>query len=141
MNDQPVAPQPAPAQPPPPPPPPTRADDGDSGGASGVLRAFAVLGALIVAFGAAIVIAVMVDLGSSPICDDVGGALFATEDCYDVSSTAKPFSLVLGWAGGVVGIMAALALFRFTIRGSGGRLALQLLGAAVVLAGLSIAIA
>lgn len=119
----------------PPPPPPT-----DSDRLSGPLRALAIVGAIVMAFAAAVVIAVMVDLGSSPICDDVRGPLGPTEDCYDISSTAKPISLVLGWAGGVLGVVAALALLRVTFTGRGGRLALQLVGGAVVLAALSLII-
>jgi hypothetical protein len=131
MNERPPEPAAMPAPPPPP------ADDGK---ASGAMRALAVLLALIVGFGAAVVIAVMVDLGSSPRCDEVGGALAPTEDCYDISSTAKPISLVLGWVGGVLGVLAALAFLRLCILGVGGRLAAQLTGAAVVLSALAIAI-
>lgn len=136
MNDQPQ--QPAPQQPAAPPPPP--AAPTDDGKASGGIRALAGLGAIVIGFGAAIVIAVMVDLGSSPICEDVGGALAPTEDCYDISSTAKPISLGLGWAGGIIGVLAALALLRVAFTGVGGRLAAQLSGAAVALSVLSIVI-
>jgi hypothetical protein len=104
------------------------------------MRALAVLLALVVGFGAAIVIAVMVDLGSSPRCEDVGGALFPTEDCYDVSAAAKVISLALGWVGGVLGVAAAVALFRLAILGVGGQLAARLTGTAVALSALSIII-
>jgi len=104
------------------------------------MRALAVLFAIVLGFAAAIVIAVMVDLGSSPICEDVGGALTPTEDCYDISSTAKPISLVLGWGGGVLGVIGAIMLLRFAITSRGGRLAVQLAVAAIVLSALSIVI-
>ena len=104
------------------------------------MRVLALIAAIVIGFAAAIVIAVMVDLGSSPICEDVGGAAAPTEDCYDISSTAKPISLVLGWAGGVAGVLAALALLRVVFTGVGGRLAVQLSAAAIVLSGLSLII-
>jgi hypothetical protein len=135
MNDQP---QPA-AAPPPPAPAEPAATAGD-GRAGGGMRALAVLAALILGFAAAVVIAVMVDVGSSPICEDVGGVSAPTEDCYDMSSGIKPVVLILGWAGGVLGVAAALAFLRVAFTGRGGRLALQLAGAAILLAAISIAI-
>lgn len=134
MNDQAPPPTSEPAATPPPPAPVV--DEKASGG----MRALAVLFAILLGFAAAVVIAVMVDLGSSPICEDVGGALNPTEDCYDISSTAKPISLVLGWAGGVLGVIGAIMLLRFAITSRGGRLAVQLAVAAIVLSALSIVI-
>ena len=137
MNDQTPAPPSRPAATPPPPPPPEPVVDKK---ASGGMRALAVLFAIVLGFAAAIVIAVMVDLGSSPICEDVGGALNPTEDCYDISSTAKPISLVLGWLGGVLGAVGAILLLRFAITSRGGRLAVQIAVAAIVLSTLSIVV-
>lgn len=121
------------------PSPPTAGDDADRR-AGGLLRALAVAAALLIGVAAGIVIAVMLDLGSSPICDDVGGALTPTEDCYDITSGEKPVVLGLGWIGGVLGAVAALAFLRFTFKGRGGKLALMLAGAAIVFAGASLAL-
>jgi len=139
MNDQAPPPQPAPATPPAPPADPPEARDPDK--ASGGIRALAGLAALVIGFAAAVVITVMVDLGSSPICDDVGGAAFPTEDCYDISSGIKPVSLVLGWAGGALGVLAALAFLRVAFTGFGRSIALKIAGAAIVLSAISILIA
>jgi hypothetical protein len=138
MNDQTPAPPSQPAATPPPPPPREPVVDEK---ASGGMRALAVLFAIVLGFAAAIMIAVMVDLGSSPICEDVqGGALNPAEDCYDISSTAKPISLVLGWLGGVLGVIGAIALLRFAITSRGGRLAVQIAVAAIVLSALALAV-
>jgi membrane-associated PAP2 superfamily phosphatase len=114
--------------------------------ASGFARAGAVILALIFAFAAAVMIAVMIDIGDSPRCDDqqaVQEALREAEpgeevDCFEGSSTAKAASLALGWPSGVLGAIVVLLALAFAIRGRGGRpLAIAAI-AALVLGGLSI---
>jgi hypothetical protein len=89
------------------------------------------IGAVILALAAAIVcavgIAVMLDVSDTGICADAAPGA----DCYDFSSSAKPFVLIFGWAGSIVAGLTALAALGFTIRGRGGRQLVQAIGAAV----------
>ena len=114
--------------------------------AGGGWRALAVLLAIILAFGAAVIIAVMVDLGSQPRCDDTAALVkkAATTSgkvtCFDVSSTQRVITLGLGWIGGVLGGLAALLALAFAITGRRGRLLVQVTAAAIIFSGLSILI-
>jgi hypothetical protein len=132
---------PPPPPPPPPPeamPPPPPPVPGDAPKASGGMRALAVLGALVLAFAAAVIITVMVDLGKGPLC---GEPHDITETCWDVSSGGRVVSLIFGWPGAILGVVAALAALAFALTGRNGRRVWVLTGAAVVLCGLSIAVA
>lgn len=134
--------------PPPPPPPPgqepytTPAPQKAGGG----MRALAVLLAIILAFGAAVIIAVMVDLGGRPRCNDLAALVQAKPnangkiECFDVTSTQRIISLGLGWIGGVLGGLAALFALAFAITGRRGRLLLLATAGAVIFSGLSILI-
>jgi hypothetical protein len=99
------------------------------------------IGAVILALAAAIVcavgIAVMLDVSDTGICADAAPGA----DCYDFSSSAKPFVLIFGWAGSIVAGLTALAALGFTIRGRGGRAVLLGTGLAIVLLAISIIIA
>jgi hypothetical protein len=126
-----------PGQPPPPPPPPGATEAKASGG----IRLAAVVLALVLAFGAAVMIVASIEIGDTATCDDVrsGEALPNDEgECFDGSSGQKTASLVLTWPGGVVGAIAALAALAFAIRGRGGSLAVRLALAAVALSGIGI---
>jgi hypothetical protein len=130
---------------PPPPPPPTPGEaplPPSERRGSGGMRALAVIGCIVLAFAAAVMIVAMVDIGRTPTCDDVraGNALPYQGNCFDGSSTQKTISLVLGWPSGVLGGLAALLALAFAITARRGRLALQVTAAAVVLAGLSLLI-
>jgi hypothetical protein len=137
----PTAPGPA-AGTPPPPPPPVAGDEKASGG----MRAGAVLLALVLAFGCAVMAAVMVDIGDSPTCEDVlsGEATIDLSDpdadCFEESQAQKTASLVLGWPSAVLAGIGALMLLAFAVRGRGGSLALKVAGAAIVLGILSIVV-
>jgi hypothetical protein len=102
--------------------------------------------AIVLAFAAAIMIAVMADLGGRPRCDDTAAVVKAAAEhngrvkCFDVTATQRTITLVLGWVGGVLGGIAALLALAFAITGRRGRLVLQLTAAAIVLSGLSILI-
>jgi len=129
-----------PPQPAPPPPPPPTASTGKSDRIGRGWRALAVLLGLALAFAAAVMILLAIDLVERPVCEDVGGALNPTEDCFDVSSAQKTISMVLAWPAGVLGAIAALMSLYLAATGRRGRLVLQLAGAAIVLGGLSILI-
>ena len=132
------------APPPPPPAEPTVPPARPAGKAPGSMRALAVVLAIVLAFGAAIIIAVMADLGGRPRCDDTAAIIKAAAThagkvkCFDVGATQQVITLGLGWVGGVLGGIAALLALAFAITGRRGRLVLQLTAAAIVLSGLSI---
>ena len=142
MSDAPSS-QPAPPPPPPPPPPAT----GDSGKASGGMRALGALIALVLAFGAAVMIAVAIDIGDTATCDDflqdvASGerTLELDDECFDGSSAQKAISVALAWASGVVGVIAVVVALMFAFTGTRGPLLARVAGAAVVLGILSIVI-
>ena len=118
-------------------PPPAAPDRAGAG-----LRVLGVLGFLVLAFGAAVIAAVMIDLGDGPLCGDVpGGAEHPLVDCWDLSSGGRIVALILGWPGALCAALAALAALAFTITGRNGRRFWLLTAVAVVLCGLSIAVA
>ena len=134
--------QPSPTPPPSPAPP-----SGDPERASGAMRALGALLALVLAFGAAVMILVAVDIGDTATCDDYredveSGELVPEldDECFDGSSAQKSVSVVLAWASGIVGALAALTALLFAITGTRGSLLARLAGAAVALGVLSIVI-
>jgi hypothetical protein len=110
---------------------------------NGALRALAVVLALVLLLGAAIMIIAMADISGTPTCEDIEAdraAVPADGECYDGSSAQKTIAVILGFAGGGLGAIAALAAFAFTFTGRRGRLVLVLTGLAIVLSGISIGI-
>src|SRR5207247_2314999 len=106
-------------------------------------RAIAGLLLIVLAFACAVMIAAMVDIGGTPTCHDVatGKAPVPVDgQCFGGSSLQKTISLVLGYASGAIGAVAALTALAFAITGRRGRLLLALVVAAIVLGGLSILI-
>ena len=108
------------------------------------MRVLAVLIALVLAFGAAVMILVAIDIGDTATCEEFPTLSLAEQladnECFDGSSTQKAISVVLAWASGIVGALAVLAALLFAFTGTRGGLLARLAGAAVVLATLSIAI-
>jgi hypothetical protein len=140
------APSPEPASPPPP-PPPAPPSAGDSGKASGGMRALGVLLALVLAFGAAVMILVAIDVGDTSTCDqffediESGDVIPDLDDeCFDGSSGQKTMSVVLAWGSGIVGAVAVLVALMFAATGTRGPLLAWVAGAAVALGVLSILI-
>jgi hypothetical protein len=136
--------QPSPPSPPPPPPPAPSAEPGKS---SGGMRALAALLALVLAFGAAVMILVAIDIGDTSTCDQLredvesGEVVLDLDDeCFDGSSGQKAVSVILAWASGIVGALAALLALLFAITGTRGPLLVRAAGAAVALGVLSIVI-
>ena len=131
----------------PPPPPPASPPAGDSGKASGGMRALGILLALVLAFGAAVMILVAIDIGDTATCDDLredvesGEVVLDFDDeCFDGSSAQKAVSVALAWASGIVGAIAVLVALMFAITGTRGGLLARVAGGAVVLGVLSIVI-
>jgi hypothetical protein len=110
---------------------------------NGALRALAVVLALVLILGAAIMIIAMVDIAGTTLCSDVSlEDAFADPEgeCFDGSSVQKIIAVILGFAGGGLGAIAALAALAFTFTGRRGRLVLVLTGSAIVLSGISIGV-
>jgi hypothetical protein len=131
-------------QPPPPPPAPAT---GDSGKASGGMRALGLLLALVLAFGAAVMILVAIDIGDTSTCEDFVSdvtsgevTLSLDDECFDGSSAQKAISVGLAWASGIVGAVAVLIALMFAFTGTRGGTLARVAGAAVVLGALSIVI-
>jgi hypothetical protein len=99
-----------------------------------------VLLAPVLAFGCAVMIVAMGDIGGTPTCDDPALDLGAQGECFSGSALQKAITLVLGWSGGAIAGLAALAALGFVITGRRGRLAAQLATLAVLMAALSILI-
>ena len=112
------------------------------------MRALAVILALVLAFGAAVMIVAMVDINNTPRCDDPAAILQyhrdhpldRTIDCFDGGQTQKVISMGLGFAGGAVGAIAAILALAFTVTGLNGRRVLWATALAIILSGLSILI-
>jgi hypothetical protein len=140
MNDQPTAPQPAPAQPPPPPPPPP-APATDDGKAGGGLRALAVLMALVLGFGAAVMFVAGSEIADTPTQEQVltgEEALPSDGEVFDGSEGKRSFVVALLYASGVAAAVGAIAAFAFTITGRRGRPVVALTLLAIVLAGIAL---
>lgn len=128
-----ATPPPPPSGAPPPPPPPAAPEKAGPG-----IRALALLGSLLLAFAAAVIISVMVDLGGGPLCSE---PVQPGKSCWDVSSGGRVVTLILGWPGAILGVVAAIAALMLAVNGRNGRRVWLLTVAAVVLCGLSIAVA
>jgi hypothetical protein len=107
------------------------------------MRALAVLLALLLLLGGAIMIIAMADIAGTTLCSDVS-LQFAAEnpggECFDGSSLQKTIGVILGFAGGGIGVVAALMALAYTFTGGRGRLVLVLAGLAIVLSGISIGV-
>jgi hypothetical protein len=97
----------------------------------------------VLAFGCAVMLVAMSDIGGTPTCQEMSAAAASAssdDDCFSISSLRKAITLGLGWSGGAIAGLAALAALGFAITGRRGRLALWLAGLAVLLGGISILI-
>jgi hypothetical protein len=121
-------------------PPPPAAPPSDKAG--GGLRALSGLGALVLAFIAAVAIIVVFDIADTTPCNEVTSIsqLNSDGECYGHSSTIKTVVLILGGIGSLLAVGSVLAALAFAIRGRGGRLLVQLIVGAAVFLGLSLII-
>lgn len=101
------------------------------------LRFLALLGALVLAFGAAVLIYATITLVDSPTCADAIGDPSVTE-CYLGSSFEKLAGTVLTGAAGLFGALAALLALGFALGAATGRKLVVTTVIAVVLAGIAI---
>ena len=108
------------------------------------MRVLAVLVALVLGFGAAVMIAVAIDIGDTITCDEYRGLSVEEQvqetECFDGSSAQKAISVALAWASGVVGAIAVIIALMFAFTGTRAPLLARVAGAAVVFGILSIVI-
>jgi hypothetical protein len=107
------------------------------------MRALAVLGALVLAFACAVMIAAVTDIGRTPTCADVQSgkaSLPSDHQCFDGGSTKKVITQVFMWPGGVLAGVAAILALAFAVTGRNGRWVLMAVALAIVLSGLGLLI-
>lgn len=115
-----------------PPPPPTYTERDDK--ASGGWRALAVLLALVLAFGAAVMIVLALNPDNTPRCEQfVSGEVAGGGECYDLTETQQLIQNIFAIPAGVLGALGALLALYFAATGRQGRLLVRLTVAAVVL--------
>ena len=119
------------AQPPPPPPAADRTDDGK---ASPMWRVLAVVLALALAFGAAVMIVLALNPDDTPRCEQfISGEVQGGGECYDITETQQLIQNIFAIPAGVIGGIAALLALYFAATGRQGRLLVRLTVAALVL--------
>jgi hypothetical protein len=120
-----------------PPPPAAPSSPKPSGG----IRALAVLGAIVLAFAAAVMIVAAADIGGTPTikeCTADNSVIPSDGKCFDGSKTKRTISVALMYISGALGAAAVLLALMFAATGRRGRLLTQLMIAAVLLGGLGI---
>jgi hypothetical protein len=118
--------------------PPPRAPQAETANVG--LRIGAGVLALVIGIVCAVAVAVMVDVGDTPLCEDVTSAqqIVGGYECYDFSGSVKPIVVGAGWIGAVLAGVAAFLALGFAILGRGGRIVLATAGAAAVFLALSV---
>lgn len=124
-------------------PPPSAPTESRPSKAGGGLRALAVLGALILAFAAAVMIVVSIDVSGTPTLREHNrdGVISDDGDYYDGSKLRRTVGVVGGAAAGLLGALAALAALAFAVTGLRGRPILILAAAAILIGGLTFIVA
>ncbi len=111
------------------------------GAASVGLRLLALIGALALAFGCAVLVLVVIELIDNPLCSDTSGvaaALLADgaeASCFDGSSVTRILAIVFGAPAALLAGLAALMALGFALGMRIGKRLLMVIAAAVVLAG------
>lgn len=107
---------------------------------AGVLaRVLGVVGALVLAFLAAVAVIAMLDIASLTPCYDANRDLnFTGTECFDGSSKRQILSLALGFPGALLAVISVGLALAFVIRGRGLRPLLITVVVGAVLFGLSI---
>jgi hypothetical protein len=105
------------------------------------MRALGVLLALVLAFGAAVMIIAAGEIADTPTLEEVeAGEPLNDGKYYDGSETSRTISTGFGYASGVVGAVGALIALYFAVTGTRGRLLVQVAVAAVILAAIALII-
>lgn len=104
--------------------------------ASAGMRLVALVGAVVLLFGAAVMILLVINPDDIPLCADVQGTAFT--ECFDITSAQYNISRVLAAPAGLIGAAAGMLGFYVAATGRRGDLMLRLSGIAIVLAGLAV---
>jgi hypothetical protein len=123
-----------------PPPPSYPSDDEKAGGG---MRALAVVLALVLAFGAAVMIIAGADISDTPIAADcIANPEVIPDDgeCFDGSDSNQTIVTILLYASGAFAAVAALLALAFAVTGIRGRLAIQVALVAVVVGAIALII-
>jgi hypothetical protein len=107
---------------------------------AGVLaRVLGVIGALVLAFAAAVAIVSMLDISSLTPCYDANrDPNFTGTDCFDGSSKRKLLTLALGFPGAALAVIAFVLTLVFVVRGRGLKQVAIAVAAGALLFGLSL---
>lgn len=108
--------------------------------ASGLMRFFAVLVTLVLLFGVAVMVIVVINPDNLPLCDDVSSGeaqLGPSLECLDSSQTEYTLTRIVAGAAAIVGGLAALLGLAVAFTGRRGGLFVKLTVAALVLGGLA----
>lgn len=91
----------------------------------------AVVLALVLAFGTAVMVVFALNPDDTPRCDEPE-ALTATE-CFDISATQETVSTILAWPSAVLGGLGVLLALALAVTGRRGRLLVAVAAGAVAL--------
>ena len=126
---------------PPPPPPEAPAPAAtEEPKASGIQRFFAVLVTLVLLFGVAVMVIVVINPDNLPLCEDVRSGeaqLGPSLECLDSSQTEYTLTRIAAGAAAIVGGLAALLGLAVAFTGRRGALFVKLTVGALVLGGLA----
>jgi hypothetical protein len=108
--------------------------------ASGGMRVVALIAAIALFFGAAVMYVVVANPDDTPRCEELAeqGALFG--ECYDVGETAQTLGKVFAAPAGVFALAAAVVGLFVAATGRRGDLMLRLSGIAIALAVVSVVV-
>jgi hypothetical protein len=123
-----------------PPPPPPEPQAPEEPKASGLMRFFAVLATLVLLFGVAVMVIVVINPDDLPLCDDVRSgeaALGPTLECLDSSEAMYTVTRVIAAVAGAIGALAALLGLYVAATGRRAALFMRLTVVALVLGGLT----
>lgn len=107
------------------------------------MRALGILLALVLLFGAAVMIVAAGDISDTPTAEEVTSGeepLPSDGKVFDGSESKRSITTGLMYASGVVGIIAVIIGFVFAITGTRGRLFAQAAAIAVILAVIALVI-
>jgi hypothetical protein len=90
--------------------------------------------ALVLAFGAAVMIVLALNPDDTPRCEQfLSGEVVGGGECYDITETQQLIQNIFAIPAGIIGAAAALLALFFAATGRQGRLLVRLTGAALVL--------
>jgi uncharacterized membrane protein len=99
------------------------------------MRALAVILALALAFGAAVMIVLALNPDNTPRCDQI-----RIGECFDVTKTQQAVQAGFAWAAGIIGGIGVIVALLFAATGRRGTLLMRLTAASLVLGAITVVI-